>query len=44
MTSFAINITIRPDQFSESESSQLKADITILPSCYEPDAQRGALV
>jgi hypothetical protein len=30
--------------FADNERSQIKSDITIVPSCYESDTQRVALV
>ena len=32
------------DSFTNDERSQIKAEITIVPSCYESDTQRVALV
>ncbi|OQD70555.1 hypothetical protein PENDEC_c022G00030 [Penicillium decumbens] len=32
------------DSFTDAERSQIKAEITIVPSCYESDTQRAALV
>ena len=32
------------DNFTDDERSQIKAEITIVPSCYESDTQRVALV
>lgn len=32
------------NNFAEDERSQIKAEITIVPSCYEIDTQRVALV
>lgn len=32
------------DNFTEDERSQIKAEITIVPSCYDIDTQRVALV
>ncbi|CAP91131.1 Pc13g00620 [Penicillium rubens Wisconsin 54-1255] len=32
------------DNFIDDENSQIKSDITIVPSCYESDTQRVALV
>jgi hypothetical protein len=32
------------DSFTDDERSQIKAEITIVPSCYESDTQRVALV
>lgn len=32
------------DNFTSDERSQIKAEITIVPSCYEIDTQRVALV
>ncbi|CEJ62911.1 hypothetical protein PMG11_11396 [Penicillium brasilianum] len=32
------------DNFTHDERSQIKAEITIVPSCYETDTQRVALV
>jgi hypothetical protein len=32
------------DNFTHDERSQVKAEITIVPSCYESDTQRVALV
>mgnify|MGYP006966119797 CR=1 FL=1 len=32
------------DKFADDERSHIKAEITIVPSCYESDTQRVALV
>jgi hypothetical protein len=32
------------DNLTDDERSQIKIEITIVPSCYESDTQRGALV
>jgi len=32
------------DNFNDDERSYIKAEITVLPSCYESDTQRVALV
>jgi hypothetical protein len=32
------------DNFTDDERSQIKTEITIVPSCYESDTQRVALV
>jgi hypothetical protein len=32
------------DSFTDDERSQIKAEITIVPSCYESDTRRVALV
>lgn len=32
------------ENFAEGEGSQINADITIVPSCYESDTQRVALL
>jgi hypothetical protein len=32
------------DNFTDDERSQIKTEITIVPSCYESDSQRVALV
>jgi hypothetical protein len=32
------------DSFTDEERSQIKTEITIVPSCYDPDRERAALV
>lgn len=32
------------DHFTDDEKSQIEAEITIVPSCYEADTQRVALI
>ena len=32
------------DNFADDETSHIKAEITIVPSCYESDTERAALV